>query len=68
MPTGSVIVGRASSSELSDHGMRCLVVEDGSVEVGVSTLCPQKLSTKLIVMSVSATCTCRCYARGSDDS
>ena len=38
MPTGSVIVGRASSSGLSDHGMRCLVWEEGSVEVGVSTL------------------------------
>ena len=37
MPTGSVIVRRASSSELSD-GMRCLVGEEGSVEAGVSTL------------------------------
>ena len=60
-PTGSVIVGRASSSELSD-GMGCLLVgEEGSVEVGVSTEIEDKTDCNvcisyMLVWSVCTTC------------
>ena len=36
--------------------MRCLVGEEGSLEVGVSA----EIEDKLLVMSVSATCVCVC--------
>ena len=65
MPTGSVIVGRASSSELSDHGMRCLVGDEGSVEVGVSTLVSTEIEYKTDSL-VRISYMYRCCAGGSD--
>ena len=57
MPTGSVyvIVGRASSSELSD-GMRCLVGEEGSVEAGVSTEIEEKTDSHVCISYMYRCC------------
>ena len=60
MPTISVIVGRASSSELSD-GMRCLVGEEGSVVAGVSTGIEDKTDSHVCISYMY-----RCCAGGSD--